>query len=102
MAGSAAHVTAADAQRAQDLLDAWVEEGDKTWTTRGGGLELDTYPGPALLELRGLLTVLLADVRDAAHLEGVIRGRREVAHVVLDALEAEGLFTTTTRQGEGL
>jgi hypothetical protein len=43
------------------------------------------------LELRGMLAGQFADVRAAGYLEGVQRGRREAAHVVLDALRGEGL-----------
>ena len=80
-------VTQADAQAARLLVDAWAEG-------RYQGREdapFSTLTGASLLELRGLVTQLCADVRLAGYLEGVQRGRQEAAHVVLDALRGEGL-----------
>lgn len=95
MATTMAHVTPADARCAQAALDSLVEvlEGreDGSWLA-----------ATALLELRGLLAAQMADVRHAGFLEGEQHGRRLIGHAVLDALEAEGISTTSTRQGDGL
>lgn len=56
---------------------------------RGDGIGPDT--DQAALAARGILAGLMADVRTAGYLEGIQRGRRETAHVVLDALRGEGL-----------
>lgn len=78
-----AHVTALDAQRAQDLLADW-------FTGMGGDPEA-VQLSPRLLELRGMLAGLLSDVREAAYVEGIQRGRKQAAVVIRDALDGEGL-----------
>lgn len=87
-------VTEADMRAAQVFLDGAADALNKG----------RPYPLQAaeLLYLRGFLAAHMADVRTAGYLGGVERGRREAAHVVLDALAGEGLFTTNTRAGEGL
>lgn len=86
MAGSGVHVTAQDTQRAQDLLADWASQHPGLRVTVGTVEALT-----ALLGLRGALAGLLADVRDAAYLEGQLHGQRQTAHWVRAALESEGL-----------
>jgi hypothetical protein len=60
-----------DARTAQTILDAWL----------GLPSVYSHWTGPnaaALLELRGILTVALADTRAAGVLEGYTAGRAEV------------------------
>lgn len=78
-----AHATDADARAAQALLDSIGDViAGQTW---------GRLTPAAFLELRGILTGFAADVRAAGYLEGVQEGRREAAHVVVDALRGEGL-----------
>lgn len=68
-------VTHADVRAAQTLLDA-----------------LDGLDAEALdLERRGVIAGHLADVRTAGYLEGMQAGRRELARMVQDLLQDEGL-----------
>lgn len=90
-------VTEADVRAAQATLDLLAEaQGTQK------ALESLAATQGLVVDLRGILAGQFADVRTAGYLEGVERGRREAAHVVLDALAGEGLFTTNTRAGEGL
>lgn len=84
MAGSLAHITAADVRSAQVVLDAWVD----SLTGRTDGTVVTTA---AALELRGILAAQFSDVRHSGYLEGVQRGRREAGQAVRAALEGEGL-----------
>lgn len=81
MAGSLAHVLPVDVQAASDVLADW--QADPT---------APALTPAALGNLRGRLAGLLADVRDAAYLEGTIRGRRDVAQLVVSSLQDEGLL----------
>lgn len=87
MAGHVAAVTEADAQAARHLVDAWLEDHPDMAPAPGDG---PTIAG-ALLELRGMVAQLAADCREAGYLEGAERGRRDVAALVRDALDGEGL-----------
>lgn len=72
---------AADVMTAQHLVDSWI--GDIAGAN-GRPLNVD------LAELRGMIVAALADVREAAYLEGALRGRRDIARTVRDALDGEG------------
>lgn len=68
------------AAAAKELIESWV-------STLSHPL-----PDPVdLLRLRGMATGALADMDAEAYDEGVVRGRRDVAHTVRDALDGEGL-----------
>lgn len=82
--GSRAVVTRQDVETAQAVIDAWVK--DRLDTADGDALSV---PGAAYL--RGLMTQALADAHALGYDEGVVRGRRLIAHTVRDALDGEGL-----------
>ncbi len=89
-AGAEGVVTEADVRAAQVLLD----------TLQGLGME-PAYPGQEL-EVRGMIAAHLADVRTAGYLEGEQTGRRQTAHLVLDALAGEGLVPAFLAPGGDL
>lgn len=83
-------VTEADVRAAQAFLDGPYSE----LTAPAAYSDVPAGPGREnvrRLALRGAIASVMADVRTAGYLEGVQQGRREAAHVVLDALRDEGL-----------
>lgn len=85
-------ITREDVERAQAVIDAW----------RFDWVNVDKIPTQELAFLRGLITTAIADAQVRGYDQGVARGRRLIAHTILDALDGEGLFTTNTRQADGL
>lgn len=71
--------TEADVRAAQTVIDAWERQG--------------TYENDErdLLQLRGLLAQTLSDVRYAGYVEGVQQGRKQIGHMVHEALRDEGI-----------
>jgi hypothetical protein len=74
-----AHVQNRDVHAAQTALDALMALGGETHSA-------NEYR----LQARGVLAAFAADVREAGYLEGVQVGRRQMAHVLWDALHDEG------------
>jgi hypothetical protein len=85
-----AYVTNRDVNAAQAAVDTLVD-----------ALAIQ-LPVAALQTARGVLAAFAADCREAGHVEGVQVGRRQLAHAVMDCLEEEGVYTTSTRKGDGL
>jgi hypothetical protein len=81
------NVGESDAQAARLLVDAWLEhippcdDHAHGWAITVG----------KALELRGLIAQTLADTRTAGYLEGAMRGRKDIAALVRDAIAGEGL-----------
>lgn len=90
MAGSYAGVTVADTQAARHLVDAWLEERR----------ESSMGHTASVVQLRGMVAQTLADAREAGYLEGVQRGRRDVAQLIHDALDGEGLSRGYSMPGD--
>lgn len=90
-------ITRDDVERAQAVIDVWLQEHAYPIIDGTGEQALK-----AVQYMRGLITQALADAHARGHDEGVARGRWQVGHTILDALDSEGLLTTSTRAGDPL